>query len=98
MTSEEIQAKMTQALGDATYFRIRRDIIEALCRYAYARIPTGHFLCAVLENNLMEAVGRADEDGQRTLPDIARFIYNELPAPCHGSPQKVRTWLAGEGA
>ena len=20
-------------------------------------------------------------------------VYNELPAPCHGSPQKVRAWL-----
>lgn len=52
----------------------------------------GDFLRAVLSNDLLEAVGRADYYNIRTLPAIAAYVYNELPSPCHGTPTKVREW------
>lgn len=78
-----------------TYELIREDILDALKRYVEARIPTGGFLRAVLENNLSEAFGRADEYNLTTLFHICAYIYNELPASCWGSPEKVETWLIG---
>jgi hypothetical protein len=75
------------------YTRIRPDVIESLQRYAETGCPTGGFLQAVLENDLKEACGRADEDNQRALFDIVGYIYNELPSTCWGSPQKVEDWL-----
>jgi len=72
---------------------IRQDIVDALDRYATLGCPTGGFLQSVLENNLYEAVGRADQDNAATLVEIVRYVYNDLPALCWGSPEKVKTWL-----
>jgi predicted nucleotidyltransferase len=74
-------------------YAIKSDIKDSLDRYVSQGIPTGDFLKAVLENNLMEAMGRADSFNQASLPEICSYIYNELPSPCHGSPAKVKEWL-----
>lgn len=75
-----------------------KDLIPEAIRYsldAYANKehPTGGFLQAVLENNLMEAVGRADDINVRVLKEICMYIYNELPSPCHGSKENVAVWI-----
>jgi predicted nucleotidyltransferase len=74
-------------------YNIRPDIKESLDRYVSHGIPTGSFLEAVLENNLMEAMGRADSFNRAALYDICSYIYTKLPSVCHGSPQKVKAWL-----
>jgi hypothetical protein len=76
------------------YDLIRVDVIESLQRYVEQRIPTGGFLQAVLENNLQEAFGLADEDNCAMLFHICAYIYNELPSMSHGSPERVQKWLA----
>lgn len=57
-------------------------------------VRPGSFLCAVLENDLMEAVGRADSTNAMRLKDYAQFLYNGAPAECHGSKEKVSAWAA----
>jgi hypothetical protein len=74
------------------YDQIRSDIMESLDAYVSTGRPTGGFLESVLCNNLMEAVGRADPYNLRTLHQICSYIYNELPANCHGSAEIVRAW------
>lgn len=69
------------------------NIIESLNRYVTKRIPTGSFLQAVLENNLMEACGRADFQNREHLFAICSYIYNELPLNCWGSRGIVKKWL-----
>lgn len=64
-----------------------------LVRYITERVPTGDFLRAVLENDLFEAVGRADANSLAALPAICGWIYNNAPADCFGSPSKVKEWL-----
>ena len=64
------------------YDLIRPDIIESLDEYAKNGRPMGHFLSAVVSNNLFEAVGRADSDNLETLPIICSYIYNKLPYTC----------------
>lgn len=71
---------------------IRLDIVESLDQWAASGVPTGDFLRAVLSNNLFEAVCRADDDNIKVIVEICRYIYNELPAGCHGSPEKVKAW------
>jgi hypothetical protein len=74
---------------------IRPDIKAALDSWADGSHPfIGDFLRAVLSNNLMEAVGRADDDNIRVLPAICSYVYMELPGPCHGSPEIVFEWQA----
>lgn len=74
--------------------RIRADVLDSLIRYAETGCPTGGFLRAVLSNDLMEAVSRADADNRRTLVDIVQFVYMELPRGCYGSPETVLEWIA----
>jgi hypothetical protein len=78
------------------YNRIRPDIIETLNRYVEFRCTTGGFLRAVLENNLMESFARADSDNLQTMDEICAYVYNEMPATCHGSPEAVQRWLSRE--
>ena len=75
---------------------MRDDIKESLIAYRDQRRPTGGFLEAVLENNLMGAICRADEDNQRDLFEICYFVHTYLPASCRGSKEIVTNWLYQE--
>jgi len=68
---------------------------RSLDRYAEDHVPVGDFLTAVLRNNFVDAVCRADDDNVRILPEIARYVYNNLPSQCWGSRKKVEDWLLG---
>ncbi len=69
------------------------NVVQGLLRYKDHKIPTGDFLKAVLENNLVEAFRRADLENRRDMYEIVQFCYNELPASAWGSPEKVKRWL-----
>jgi hypothetical protein len=55
------------------------------------RIP-GHFLKAVLSNDLKEAVGQADDVNLTCLRQYVRFLYNYAPQVCWGSVKKMENW------
>lgn len=82
--------------GGKVKMTIPERILESLNAYAKEGRPTGGFLRAVLENNLSEAFGRADEENRKCLFEIVSYVYNELPIPCWGSPEKVKAWLSNE--
>lgn len=58
---------------------------------------TGSFLTAVMENDLLEAVCRGDQESIAGLKDIVQFLYNYSPPGCWGSPAKVKEWRAQQG-
>lgn len=68
-------------------------MMESLKRYIEYGIPTGHFLRAVLENDLNMAVARADQPNALLLATYVCWLANEAPAACWGSPQKVLNWI-----
>jgi hypothetical protein len=74
---------------------IPEHIFEGLKGYALERQPVGHFLTAVLCNNLSEAIGHADSESLKAIKPIVQFVYNELPGNCWGSPAKVNSWYEG---
>jgi hypothetical protein len=74
-------------------YHIPQRIKEGLDRYAQQGIPTGDFLRSVLENNLMQAIHRADGYSSLCLWEICEYVYNELPGNCWGSHEVVRDWL-----
>ena len=78
---------------NGNYPTVPQHLIDSLYRYANEGYETGGFLKAVLANDLMEAINRADHESLPQLKAICQFIYNELPAPCHGSYAKVAEWL-----
>jgi len=67
--------------------------VESLLLYLSDGIPTGDFLRAVLANDLMEAVGRADCDNCEALPHIVSWVYSHVPRLARGSYEAVDTWL-----
>jgi len=70
-------------------------MIPGLTRYLVDRIAPGDFLMAVLENDLMRALGTADDTNINCLKAYGTFLYNYAPAVCHGSREKVSAWLEG---
>lgn len=74
---------------------IPETLLNGLSRYFNERIPTGGFLRAVLENNLVQAVVGADPDSVRVLIPLVRILMARAPALAWGSELKVRRWLAG---
>lgn len=77
------------------HFYIRDDMMGAIRRYIDHGINPGHFLSAVIDNDLKEAVGRADDENLENLPAFVSYFYNEAPSPCWGSPQNRKEWIAG---
>ena len=66
---------------------------DSMQLYIENKIPPGGFLTAVLENKLMESFSTADNINRHRLSDICKFLYNEAPCDCWGSPEKVNKWL-----
>lgn len=74
---------------------IDQSLVNSLAMYVKERVPTGGFLRAVLENDLLDAVNRADLVNQMQLRNIANFVRTAVPAVAQGSPEKVIRWLTG---
>lgn len=72
--------------------KIRPEILAAMNRWGQHGYKPGDFLTAVMKNDLMDAMGRADIGNRHALFDICTYVYNELPGSCHGNEEKFETW------
>ena len=59
--------------------------------------PPGDFLRAVLENNLIEAFARADDENVRGMRAWVQWLYMDVPHSAWGSREIVNTWIAQGG-
>lgn len=80
-------------------FRFRQFYIPERMRssidlYVNHYISPGHFLTAVLSNDLKEACARADDENMQNLPAYVAFFYNHAPSNCWGSRENVKLWLS----
>jgi hypothetical protein len=91
-TADQIAAA-AQRIEDGIYL-IPQHMRGAVRRYFLKGIPPGSFLTAVLSNDLMEALGRADDDNRDALPRYGQFLYNYVPCGSYGSPDAVKAWIA----
>jgi len=62
-------------------------------RYVDHGIEPGSFLMAVLENDLIGAVNKADPDNFKDLKTIVNWFHWELPARCWGTKDVVENWI-----
>jgi hypothetical protein len=69
----------------------------AMQRYIDYGIEPGSFLSAVICNDLIGAVGRADDINKYRIGDYCRFLYNDAPSDCWGSPAKYQAWISHAG-
>lgn len=93
---DELERMVIQEELDRAQFSLLPEDIAPLIRYIAHKIEPGSFLRAVLENNLSEAMGRADMYNRRKIFEYVQWLYNEAPADCWGSPQNVHDWLYGK--
>ena len=107
--ARDMRAALDEGRYAEAYAIFRPDWLEPLHKFPPALMPgivrhviaggrVGDFLTAVLNNDLMDALGKADLGNRAGMFDITCFIHNHTPNLCHGSPAKVKAWQAEEGA
>jgi len=70
-------------------------VLAAINRWVEYRDYPGSFVTRLLCNDLTGTVRSADEESLAALPILLRYLWNEVPADCWGSEDKVNEW--GEG-
>jgi hypothetical protein len=75
------------------FLRVPEHLRDGLAMYLNEHLPTGHFLTAVLSNDLAEAFGRADLESRAGLFDLVSYLHNFAPRPAWGSKRQVELWL-----
>lgn len=79
---------------DVSYARIPEHMQEGARDYVERGVAPGDFLAAVLSNDLVGAFSRSDHINAEAMHDWVRWLWNEAPRECWGSPAKVATWIA----
>ena len=75
-------------------FSIPERMGDGISRYVESHIEPGGFLTAVIQNDLREACGRADDENLLNLPAFVAWFWNHAPSACWGSPERMASWLA----
>lgn len=70
---------------------------DGLDRFMNDGCPVGDFLTAVLSNDLKGAFMWGDYQNTEDLREIVGYVYNELPAACQGSREKMKAWIEQGG-
>lgn len=68
----------------------------ALERYFFYRLDPGSFVTAMLIGDLERARYRADTINKIAIPEIDRFIREQIPEEARGSIKAVNDWIYGE--
>ena len=74
-------------------FHVNAFLVSRIQAYVETGCPLGHFLTAIICNDLQEAVERADDENIHNLPAFVGYFYNETPGACWGSKEKMKAWI-----
>ena len=74
------------------YSKLPHGLQDGMQRYIENGSQVGHFLTAVLSNDLFGAVSRADATNIKLIPEIVKWLYNEAPGSCWGTVEQVQVW------
>ncbi len=85
---------MTTETPTTPYDALPEHMRDPARRYVEDGEHVGDFLAAVLENNLVEALGRADLENRVAIFAWTAWLYNDVPMDAWGSPEKVTAWIA----
>ena len=65
----------------------------AIIRYYENGLEPGHFLTAVINNDLREACARADDFNKHKLFNYVLWFYNHGPSGSWGYPGAAERWI-----
>ena len=82
---------------DINYTRIPGHMRDTARLYIERGIGGGGFFTALVSNDLMNAFRKADDENTAAMRNWVGFLYNEAPAACYGSPERVRDWIEAGG-
>jgi len=77
---------------------IPKHMHQGVALYISKHQPPGDFLRAVLQNDLQDACGRADDMNIEALHVYCAFLYNHAPSGCWGSKGVVKEWLSQDSS
>lgn len=66
---------------------------KGIKNYFYEKLRPGHFLTAVLCNDLQAAISRCDGDALQELPRLMMFLFNYAPANSWGCEDFMEEWI-----
>jgi hypothetical protein len=89
--------KKEQPMRQPNYEMLPEHMREGMQLWVERGIDPGDFLMAVLQNDLMGALGKADSTNIDRLKDYGMFLYNEVPSDCFGSLENVSAWMERGG-
>jgi hypothetical protein len=75
------------------YADIPKRMQDAMTRYVLEGVQPGHFLTAVITNDLRGAVNHADEENLPLLRTYVRWFFNVAPGSCYGSAKHMEEWI-----
>lgn len=67
-------------------------VLKSLRLHVLRGRPTGSFVQACLENNLTATYGKADDNMRGRIGAVCKYMLNNMPDACHGSPEAVKHW------
>ncbi|MBM61924.1 MAG: hypothetical protein CL484_03110 [Acidobacteria bacterium] len=79
------------------YSRLPANMRGGMQRYLEQGLRPGGCLTAILANDLLGAVGRADETTLAGLWSICAFIHSHAPGNAYGSYEAVDEWCKAGG-
>jgi len=71
-------------------------LISVIAYRDYGRY-VGGFLEALLSNDLMKAIERADDDNICALADYGKLLHNDMPSDSYGSQGRYKAWIKHRG-
>jgi len=82
---------------DISYEQLPHSAQESMRAYVEHGRPTGSFLKKILCNDLVGAVGQADDFNMHILYEYTKWLYNDAPKACWGNLQIVNLWIEHKG-
>lgn len=74
-------------------FYIAERMMPGIRRYIEKGIKPGRFLCAVIQNDLHDALSFAGDENLKNLAAFTGYFYNEAPGGCWGSRENMAAWM-----
>lgn len=79
-------------LNHKNYKGVPNRTLNSIDRWVIHGIAPGHFLTAVLTNNLREACAYADRENKAALCRIVQYCHNEIPSNCWGTKEIFKNY------